>query len=78
MSHNFCCDIWMVESEVCVNNMKTRVHPALYDCVWDIFWSHFGILSTKQHFFNTTAYLNIVADRVHPFQTCSDDLKLAS
>lgn len=29
MSFNFCCNIWMVESEFGVNNIKAWLHPAL-------------------------------------------------
>ncbi len=38
--------------------------------VWvDIFLAHFGPLVPIEHCLNTTAYLSIVADHVHPFMT---------
>ncbi len=35
----------------------------------DIFLEHFGPLVPIEHCLNTTAYLSIVADNVHPFMT---------
>ncbi len=38
--------------------------------VWGVFLAHFGPLSTNWALYkNTTAYLSIVADHVHPFMT---------
>ncbi len=51
--------------------------------VWGIFsWHTFGPLVPIEHWLNTTAYLSIVADHVHPFMTTvypsSDVTKLKS
>ena len=35
--------------------------------VWGMFSWHFGPLNTINHRLNSTAYLSIVADHVHPF-----------
>ncbi len=35
----------------------------------DIFLAHFGPLVPIEHSLNTTAYLSIIADHVHPFMT---------
>ncbi len=36
--------------------------------VWGIFsWHTLGLLVSIEHCLNTTAYLSIVADHVHPF-----------
>jgi len=53
MSLDFCCDIQMVGSDFCVNNMKVWIHP----------------LVPIEQCLNTTAYLSIVTDHVHPFMT---------
>ncbi|MDF4326824.1 hypothetical protein P3395_25770 [Vibrio parahaemolyticus] len=38
--------------------------------VWGVFsWHTLGLLVPTEHGLNTTAYLSIVADRVHPFMT---------
>ncbi len=37
--------------------------------VGDIFLAHFGLLVPIEHRLNTTAYLSIVANHVHPFMT---------
>ncbi len=53
--------------------MKAWIHPALSQwwCngVGDIFLEHFGPLVPIEHCLNTTAYLSIVSDHVHPFMT---------
>ncbi len=80
MSLDFCCDIQMVGSEFGIKNMRVWIHPAMSQqfrlvvvvcCngVGDIFLAHFGPLVPIEHHLNTTAYLSIVADHVHPFIT---------
>ncbi len=78
MSLDFCCDIQMVGSEFGVKNMKAWIHPALSQqvqaaggvMVWGIFyWHTLGPLLPFKHCLNTTIYLSIVADHVHPFMT---------
>jgi len=57
-------------------------HPALSQrfrllvvMVWGIFsWHTFGPLVPIEHRLNTTAYLSIVADHVHPFMTTVNHL----
>ncbi len=61
-------------SEFDVKNMKAWIHPALSqrsgwwwcNSVGDIFLAH---LVPIEHRLNATAYMNIVADHVHPFMT---------
>ncbi len=71
MSLNFCCDIQMVESEFGVKNcLVSTVQAGGGVMVWGIFsWHTFGPLVPIEHHLNTTAYLSIVADHVHPFMT---------
>ncbi len=76
MNLDFCCNIQMVGSEFDVKNMKAWIHPALSQrfrlvvLVWGIFlWHTLGPLVPIEHRLNTTAYLSIVADHVHPFMT---------
>ncbi len=69
MSLDFCCDIQMVGSEFAVKNMKAYIHPGGV-MVWGIFsWHTLGPLVPIEHCLNTTAYLSIVADHIHPFMT---------
>ncbi len=78
MSLDFCCDIQMVGSEFSVKNMKT--YPSCFVStvqaggdgvmVWGIFsWHTLCPLVPIEHRLNTTAYLSIVADHVHPVLT---------
>ncbi len=80
MSFDFCCDIQMVRSEFGVKNMKAWIYHSFslhgsgwwwwwYNSVGNIFLAHFGSLVPIEHCLNTTAYLSIVADHVHPFMT---------
>ncbi len=47
--------------------------------VWGIFsWHTLGPLLPIEHRLNTTAYLSIVADRVHPFMTTVYHLLMAT
>ncbi len=63
-----------VESEFGVKNMKAWILPCLNGSGWcwwcngggDIFLAH---LVPIEHRLNTTVYLSIVADHVHPFMT---------
>ncbi len=88
MSLDFCCDIQMVGSEFGVKN--TWRHGSILPClngsgwwwwcngVGDIFLAHFGPLVPIEQRLNTTAYLSIVADHVHPFMTTVYHLLMAS
>ncbi len=67
-----------VGSEFGVKNMKAWIILSCLNgsgwwwwCngVGDIFLAHFGPFSTNWASFNTTAFLSIVADHVHPFMT---------
>ncbi len=67
-----------VGSEFGVKNMKAWIiRPCLNGSGWcwwcngvgDIFLAHFGPLVPIEHRLNTTVYLSIVADHVHPFMT---------
>ncbi len=75
MSLDFCCEIQMAGSEFGIKNMKAWIHPALSQrfrlvVVWGIFsWLTLGPLVPIEHRLNTTAYLIIAADHVHPFMT---------
>ncbi len=76
MSLDFCCDIQIEGSEFGVKNMKAWIHPALSQrfrlvvVVWGIFsWHTLGPLGPIEHRLNTTVYLSIVDDHVHPFMT---------
>ncbi len=73
MSLDFCCDIQKVGSEFGVKNMKAWIHMVHAGggvMVWWIFsWHTLGPLVPIVHRINTTAYLSIVADHVHPFMT---------
>ncbi len=78
MSLDFCCDIQMVGSEFSVKNINLgSILRCLNGSDWwwccngegDIFLAHFGPLVPIEHRLNTTAYLSIVADHVHPFMT---------
>ncbi len=81
MSLDFCCDIQMVGSEFGVKNMKHgSILPCLSSSGWwwwwwwcngvGIFsWHTLGLLVPIDHRLNSTAYLSIVADHVHPFMT---------
>ncbi len=72
-----CCYIQMIGSEFGVKNMKAWIHPALSQrfrvvvvvMVWGIFYWHTLGPLVIEHCVNTTAYLSIVADHVHPFMT---------
>ncbi len=75
MSLDFCCDIQMVVPEFDVKNMKAWIIlPCLNGSGWwwwcngvgDIFFAH---LVPIEHRLNTTVYLSIVIDHVHPFMT---------
>ncbi len=47
--------------------------------VWGIFsWHNLGPLVPIEHRLNTTAYLSIVADHVHPFMTTVYHLLMAT
>ncbi len=78
MSLDFCCNIQMVESEFVVTNMKAWIHPVFVSTVqagggvmvWGIFsWHTLGPLVPIEHRLNSTDYLSIVDDHVHPFMT---------
>ncbi len=79
MSLDFCCNIQMVGSGFGVKIMKAWIHPALSQqfrlvvvvlIVWGIFsWRTLGPWVPIEHRWNTTAYLSIVTDHVHPFMT---------
>ncbi len=73
MSLDFCCDIQMVGSEFGIKNMKAWIHMVHAGggvMVSGIFsWHTLGPLVPIEHRLNTTAYLSIVADHVHPFMT---------
>ncbi len=77
MSLDFCCDIQMVGSEFkehesmdpsCLVSMVQADGGGVM--VWGIFsWHTLGPLVPTEHRLNTTVYLSIVADHVHPFMT---------
>jgi len=76
MSLDFCCDIRTVGSEFGVNNMRADASCLVSTVqaggvmVWGIFsWHTLGPLVPMEHSLNTTAYLSVVADHVHPFIT---------
>ncbi len=76
MSLDLCCNVQMVGWEFGVKNMKAWIHPVLSQwfrlvvVVWGIFsWHTLGPFVPIEHCLNTTAYLSIVADHVHPFMT---------
>ncbi len=78
MNLDFCCNIQIVGSEFSVKNMKAWIHPALSQrfrwCngVGIIFLAHFVprmYIVPIEYNLNTTAYLSVVADHVHPFMT---------
>ncbi len=77
MNFDFCCDIQMVGSKFGIKNTKAWIHPVSTFqvggggvIVWGIFsWHTLGPLVPIENNLNTTAYLSIVADHVHPFMT---------
>ncbi len=77
MSLDFCCDIQMVGSEFKEHesmDLSCLVSTVQADgggvMVWGIFyWHTLGPLVPTEHRLNTTVYLSIVADHVHPFMT---------
>ncbi len=81
MSLDFCCDIQMVGSELGVKKGTRVQHRSILPClncsgwwwwcnsVWDISWHTLGSLIPIEHCLNTTVYLSIVDDHVHPFMT---------
>ncbi len=78
MSLNICCDIQMVGSEFGVKNMSMDSSCLVSAVqtggggvmVWGIFsWHTLGPLVPIEHCLNTTVYLSIVGDHVHPFMT---------
>ncbi len=74
MSLDFCC-IQMIGSEFGVKNMKAWIiRPCLNGSGW--WWGCNGVgifswhtLVPIEHRLNTTVFLSIVADHVHPFMT---------
>ncbi len=78
-SLDFCCDIldgrvriWRIEHEIM--DPSSLVSTVQADgggvMVWGVFsWYTLGLLVPIEHRLNTTAYLSIVADHVHPFMS---------
>lgn len=77
MSLTFCYSIQMVRSDFGVNTMKAWIHgytAASKNICWQRWYNLWGTLSwctlvPTAHYLNTTAYLSMVADSVHPFMT---------
>ncbi len=79
MSLDFFCDIQMVESQFGRKEHESMDPSCLVSMVqtggggvmaWGLFsWHTLGPLVPIEHRLNTTAYLSIVSDHVHPFMT---------
>ncbi len=81
MSLDFCCNIqkysddrgriWRKEHEsMDLSCLVSMVQAGGGVMVWGIFsWHTLGLLVPIEHRLNTTVYLSIVADHVHPFMT---------
>ncbi len=63
--------IWRkIHESMDLSNLVLTVQAADGVMVWGIFsWHTFGSLVPIEHHLNTTAYLSIVADHVHPFMS---------